>query len=80
MTKSKLTETEQFILSLADRYQVRYVETETDIMAHHMSRLADNTVVLDDVEKMLIALQRAGHVSRAELVCLQAQYLREARL
>jgi hypothetical protein len=28
---------------------------------------------------LLIALQRAGHLSRRELVRLQASYLREAR-
>ena len=67
------------IRALAERHQVHYVETKSDVLAHHMTRLADNFVVLDDIEKMLIALQRAGHVSRIELVRLQAAYLREVR-
>jgi hypothetical protein len=33
----------------------------------------------DDIEQLLIALQRSGHLSRAEMVQLQAAYLREAR-
>ena len=36
-------------------------------------------MVLDEIEQLLIALQRAGHLSRAEMVRLQAAYLREAR-
>jgi hypothetical protein len=34
---------------------------------------------LDEIEQLLIALQRAGHLSRTELVRLQANYLRETR-
>jgi len=40
----------------------------------------DDTVILDDVEQTLLALQRAGHLSRRDVVRLQASYLREAKL
>jgi hypothetical protein len=43
-----------------------------------MSRLADDSVELDEIEQLLIGLQRAGHLSRPEMILLQAQYLREA--
>jgi hypothetical protein len=34
---------------------------------------------LDEVECMLLALHRAGHLSRNQLVHLQARYLSETR-
>ena len=71
--------TATYIITLAKQHHVHYVETTNDVLARHITRLADNDVVLDDIEKTLIALQRAGHLSRAELVRLQAIYLREAR-
>jgi hypothetical protein len=36
-------------------------------------------VQLDEIEQLLVALQRSGHLSRIEMVQLQATYLREAR-
>jgi len=45
---------------------------------HITSPLTADEVVFDEIEELLIALQRAGHLSRAELVRLQARYLREA--
>ena len=53
----------------------RYSQWEAD----HITRLAGDDVVLDHVELMLLALQRASHLSRRELVRLQAKYLCEAR-
>jgi hypothetical protein len=64
---------------LARRYHIAYSETPNDRLAHHMSRLAGDTVELDEIERLLIGLQRAGHLSRAEMIRLQVQYLREAR-
>jgi hypothetical protein len=67
------------IRKLAQQHHVAYVQTQNDTLAHHITRLADNHVELDEVEQLLIALQRAGHLSRRELVRLQASYLREAK-
>jgi hypothetical protein len=66
------------IRDLARRHRIAYSETATDRLAHHMSRLAGDTVELDEIERLLIGLQRAGHLSRPEMILLQAQYLREA--
>jgi hypothetical protein len=49
------------------------------MLAHHITRLAGDDVELDEIEQLLIALQRSGHLSRAEMIQLQASYLREAR-
>ena len=44
-----------------------------------MTRLADDAIQPDDIECILFALNRAGHLSRRQLVHLQVQYLREAK-
>jgi hypothetical protein len=71
--------TAALIREMAARHQVRYVATQTDRLAGDMTRLADDAVTLDEVECTLIALQRAGHITRNELVHLQARYLRETK-
>lgn len=68
------------IRDMARQHKVHYVGTASDALAHHMTRLAGDTVILDDVEQTLLALQRAGHLSRRDVVRLQARYLREAGL
>jgi hypothetical protein len=67
------------IRNLAQKYHVGYVKTQCDALADHITRLAGDDVELDEVEQLLIALQRSGHLSRAEMVQLQARYLREAK-
>jgi hypothetical protein len=78
MASRPLTATATVIRQMAERHRVAYVGTEGDRLAGHITRLAGDHVELDEVEHMLIALQRAGHVSRAELIQLQADYLRES--
>jgi len=67
------------IRNLAKKYHVAYVQTPSDAPAHHITRLAGDHVELDEIEQLLIALQRSGHLSRAEMVQLQASYLRELK-
>ena len=66
------------IRDLARQHDIAYSETATDRLAHHVSRLAGDTIELDEIERLLVGLQRAGHLSRAEMIKLQAQYLGEA--
>jgi len=70
---------EAYVRDLAARHRIVFVPTELDEFARDVTRLAADDVRLDEVECMLIGLQRAGHLSRPELVHLQAQYLREAK-
>ena len=79
MTEPTHSTTAQHIRVLAQRYHIAYSERASDRLAHHITRLAGDTVQLDEIERLLIALQRAGHLSRPEMILLQAQYLREAR-
>jgi hypothetical protein len=66
------------IRNLARQHHVTYVAAQNDTLAQHITRLAGDHVELDEVERLLIALQRAGHLSRMEMVRLQANYLRES--
>jgi hypothetical protein len=70
--------TEAYIRDLAARHHIVFAPTELDTFAHEITRLAADDVHFDEVECLLIGLQRAGHISRPELVQLQARYLREA--
>ena len=78
MTNRTVSKTAEYIRVLAERYHIIYSETRNDLLAHHISRLAGDTVEFDDIERLLVGLQRAGHLSRTEMIQLQAQYLREA--
>jgi hypothetical protein len=71
--------TEAYIRELASRHHIVFVPTALDAFAQDVTRLAADHVRLDEVECLLIGLQRAGHLSRPELVHLQARYLREAK-
>jgi hypothetical protein len=71
--------TAAYIRGLATRHHVAYVQTQSDLLAQHMTRLADDAIQPDEIECMLFALYRAGHLSRRELVHLQVEYLRETK-
>jgi hypothetical protein len=66
------------IRKMALEHHVVYVRAPRDMLAHDITRLAGDDVQLDEIEQLLIALQRSGHLSRTEMVQLQAAYLREA--
>jgi hypothetical protein len=71
--------TATLIRDMAARHQVSYVPTQSDLLANHITRLSSDDVKLDEIECMLIALQRAGHITRDQLVQFQARYLREVK-
>ena len=66
------------IRKMALEHDVEYVRAPHDRLARDITRLAGDDVQLDEIEQLLIALQRSGHLSRTEMVQLQAVYLREA--
>jgi hypothetical protein len=78
-TAAPATYTASVIRRMAARNNVTASVSENDLFAHHATRLSGDDVVLDDVEQMVIALQRAGLLSRVQAVRLQARYLRETR-
>jgi hypothetical protein len=69
--------TAAYIRGLAARHHVTYIQTQSDLLAQHMMRLADDAIQPDEIECMLFALHRAGHLDRR--LHLQVKYLREAK-
>jgi len=67
------------IRKMAREHRVAYGRTERDRLADDITRLAGDEVQLDEIEELLVALQRSGYLSRAEMIQLQANYLREVR-
>ena len=79
MSARSQTATATAIRQLAEQHRVAYVRTDSDALAVHISRHSGDDVVPDDVEQLLIALQRAGHLTSRDVMRLQASYLREAK-
>jgi hypothetical protein len=73
MTKPARSKTAEHIRLLARRHHIANSERASDRLAHHIMRLAGDTVELDEIERLLIGLQRAGHLSRVDMIRLQAQ-------
>jgi hypothetical protein len=73
------TDTAKTVRLMARQHHVFYAHTATDRLAHHMTRLAGAAVELDEIEQLIIALQRAGHLTRKDAVHLTARYRREAK-
>jgi hypothetical protein len=79
MTVRSETDTAKAVRLMARQYHVFYSHTSTDRLAHHMTRLAGDAVELDEIEQLIVALQRAGHLTRKDAVHLTARYRREAK-
>jgi hypothetical protein len=80
MSNRSQTATATVIRQMAEEHHVSYVLTPSDALAVHMTRHSGDDVVPDDIERLLIALQRAGHLTSRDVMRLQAKYLREAKL
>jgi hypothetical protein len=69
----------RFVKALAKRHNITYVRTYTDAWGEAVTRLSDDDVQTDSVERLLISLKRAGKVSADDMVALLVGYLREKR-
>ena len=67
----------EYILELAFTHGVTYIETPADRLADTITRLSDDEVYLDEIERLLFALERVGVVASASVVPLHINYLRE---
>lgn len=67
----------EYIVGLARRYGVAYIKTPNDELAEVITHLSDDDVEMDNVELLLIALERAGVVASENVVPLHINYLRE---
>jgi hypothetical protein len=64
------------IRALAERYQVTYRQTASDVLGSHITRLSSDDVVLDEPAQLLLALRRGGYISSQEAARLHGDYLR----
>jgi hypothetical protein len=78
-TNRKLTPTARWVMALARREKVHYVPTFADQWATAVTRLADDTVVHDPIDDLLVALTRSGKLSAQELVRLATSHYREQK-
>lgn len=67
----------EYIRRLAASHEVTYEETDCDVWASALTRLSDDQVEMDDVELLIIALERAGVLASRDVVPLHVSYLRE---
>jgi len=73
------TDVKQQIRDLAKEHHVTYEEGPRDRLAHAITELAGDEVVFDETELLLVALQRAGVITRKDAVLMQADYRRALR-
>lgn len=66
-----------YITGLARQHGVNYERNSNDALAEVITRLADDSVKLDPVALLLLALERAGVIPSEEVVQLHINYLRE---
>jgi hypothetical protein len=72
-TRSVLEE----IIALARQHGVAHTRMPLDKLGDAMARLAGDDVELDDTERLLLALERAGHLSAADANRLHVAYMRQ---
>jgi len=65
------------ILALARQQGVAYKPMPLDKLGDAMSRLAGDEVELDDIERLLLALERGGHLSTKDANRLHVAYMRQ---
>ncbi|HLQ94273.1 MAG TPA: hypothetical protein VK148_29995 [Xanthobacteraceae bacterium] len=67
------------ILALGRRHGITYQPTALDELGNAMARLEGDDVQLDDTESLLLALERAGHISTKDANRLHVAYIRQRR-
>lgn len=69
----------RYVAELARYYNVSYCYNAMDQWADAVTRLAGDEVVHDTVEDLLVALKRAGKITKQEVAMLSVNYLREQK-
>lgn len=69
----------EFVANLARKHGVRYARTGVDDLADVITRLADDVVVPDDTENLIVALKRANVIDSFTMVSLLGNYFDEKR-
>lgn len=69
----------RYVVELARYYNVSYCYNAMDQWADAVTRLAGDEIVHDIVEDLLVALKRAGKITKQEVAKLSVNYLREQK-
>lgn len=67
----------KYVDDLARQHNVHYIRTGADALADVITRLADDDVVTDDTENLIVALKRAHVIDVNTMVALLGAYLDE---
>ncbi|HDZ9392295.1 MULTISPECIES: type IV toxin-antitoxin system AbiEi family antitoxin domain-containing protein [Gammaproteobacteria] len=67
----------EYVLKLANQYNVSYEYSSIDQFADSVTSLAGDEVKHDHVEDLLVALKRAGKLTMQQVAMLSVNYLRE---
>lgn len=73
------TDVGNYVRWLAGFYRVRYVPTAADQWAETVTRLAGDDVRSGPVQDLLVALKRAGKLTKDDMARLLVNYLRERK-
>jgi hypothetical protein len=73
----KVRSAKEEIVALARKHGVTYQPTTLDGLADDITRLSGDDVQLDHTELLLLALERAGHLSTKDANRLHAAFLRQ---
>lgn len=73
------TEIASYVSALAQRHNVTYFSNAMDQWADTVTRLAGDEVNPDSTENLIIALKRAGKISKKDVAILTVNHLREVR-
>lgn len=68
-----------YVLELARYYNISYHYNSMDRWANAVTRLAGDEVKHDDIEDLLVALKRAGKITKSDVAMLAVNYLRERK-
>lgn len=68
----------EFINNLVRQHHVAYRHTGLTVLARDITRLSDDVVEQDEVERQVVALRKAGVINGREMLKLLQGYLRES--
>lgn len=69
----------RYIVQLATKYEVEYIKTRSSELAQTITKLSDDNVPQDDVERLVIALRQSGVISNKDVLLLLHEYLKEIK-
>jgi len=68
-----------FVLNLARLHKVRHVRSANDELADVVTRLADDAVVTDAIEDLIVELRRSHVIDSATMVSILGNHLEEKK-